>query len=231
MHKTVELPIYYFGAPVILISTLNEDGSVNLAPSSSIWWLGKSCMVGLEGSSKTTENLRRTGQCVINLMSDGMADNVHRLSRATGSKSVPLHKKAIGYTFVKDKATKAGFTLEPSMSVEPPKVSESQVQIEARVKQTHPFSDAPIPMFAFEMSIEHCHIEEDVLMGENNQYVDPDKWNPLIFKFGQYYSTNQSVHSYSIDGNTLEKYRFNDPKGALGRLMARSVSWMYRKYS
>jgi hypothetical protein len=32
MHKTIEPTILYFGTPVALISTLNPDGSPNLAP-------------------------------------------------------------------------------------------------------------------------------------------------------------------------------------------------------
>jgi flavin reductase (DIM6/NTAB) family NADH-FMN oxidoreductase RutF len=36
----VEPSILYFGTPVVLISTLNQDRSVNVAPMSSAWWLG-----------------------------------------------------------------------------------------------------------------------------------------------------------------------------------------------
>jgi hypothetical protein len=35
MHVTSEPGILYFGTPVVLISTTNEDGSYNLAPMSS----------------------------------------------------------------------------------------------------------------------------------------------------------------------------------------------------
>jgi flavin reductase (DIM6/NTAB) family NADH-FMN oxidoreductase RutF len=37
MHQTIEPTILYFGTPVALISTLNEDGSANIAPMSSAW--------------------------------------------------------------------------------------------------------------------------------------------------------------------------------------------------
>ena len=40
MHIDSEPSILYFGTPVLLISTLNEDGTVNAAPMSSAWWLG-----------------------------------------------------------------------------------------------------------------------------------------------------------------------------------------------
>lgn len=37
MHRTIEPTTLYFGTPVALISTLNPDGSPNLAPMSSAW--------------------------------------------------------------------------------------------------------------------------------------------------------------------------------------------------
>lgn len=49
----------YFGTPVVLISTLNEDETLNLAPMSSAWWLKKSCLLGLGKRGKTFENLER----------------------------------------------------------------------------------------------------------------------------------------------------------------------------
>jgi len=41
MHKTIDPKIFYFGTPVVLISTLNENGTPNLAPMSSAWWLNQ----------------------------------------------------------------------------------------------------------------------------------------------------------------------------------------------
>src|SRR5688572_2340777 len=67
MHRTIEPTILYFGTPVAIISSLNEDGSANLAPMSSAWWLGWSCMLGLGQMGQTSANLLRTRECVINL--------------------------------------------------------------------------------------------------------------------------------------------------------------------
>jgi flavin reductase (DIM6/NTAB) family NADH-FMN oxidoreductase RutF len=80
MHTTTDPAILYFGTPVVLISTLNLDGTPNLAPMSSAWWLGHHAMLGLAGSSRTTENLRRTGECVLNLPDAGMVDHVDRIA-------------------------------------------------------------------------------------------------------------------------------------------------------
>jgi flavin reductase (DIM6/NTAB) family NADH-FMN oxidoreductase RutF len=96
MHTTIEPSILYFGTPVVLVSTLNDDGSTNIAPMSSAWWLGWSCMLGLDASSKTTENLRRNHECVLNLPADHNVSNVNRLAMLTGSQSVPLFAQQVG---------------------------------------------------------------------------------------------------------------------------------------
>jgi flavin reductase (DIM6/NTAB) family NADH-FMN oxidoreductase RutF len=36
----IEPAILYFGTPVDLIGTTNDDNSRNLAPMSSAWWVG-----------------------------------------------------------------------------------------------------------------------------------------------------------------------------------------------
>ena len=46
MHNVIDPAILYFGTPVVLVSSVNPDGSPNLAPMSSAWWLGRSCMLG-----------------------------------------------------------------------------------------------------------------------------------------------------------------------------------------
>ena len=47
MHIPIEPSILYFGTPVVLVSTLNPDGSSNVAPISSAWWLRWNCMLGM----------------------------------------------------------------------------------------------------------------------------------------------------------------------------------------
>ena len=48
MHQVSEPAILYFGTPVVLISTQNENGSYNLAPMSSAFWLGGGVSSDLE---------------------------------------------------------------------------------------------------------------------------------------------------------------------------------------
>src|SRR5579875_602357 len=66
MLTTTNPAILYFGTPVVLVSSLNADGSANLAPMSSAWWLGWRCMLGFGARSATPQNILRTGECVLN---------------------------------------------------------------------------------------------------------------------------------------------------------------------
>jgi len=61
MHTVIDPAILYFGTPVVLVSSTNADGSSNLAPMSSAWWLGHSCMLGFGARSLTPQNIQRTG--------------------------------------------------------------------------------------------------------------------------------------------------------------------------
>jgi len=92
MHRIIEPTILYFGTAVALISTLNEDDSPNIAPMSSAWWLGWSCMPGLGSMGKTSDNLIRTRECVINLPSQEQVRHVDRLALTTGKNRCPKRK-------------------------------------------------------------------------------------------------------------------------------------------
>lgn len=103
MHKTCKPAILYFGTPVVLISSTNEDGTINIAPMSSIFWLGWRCIIGMSSMSKTTQNLMRTNECVLNLPSVNEVNAVDKLALTTGRKNVPLGKQEKGYTYVPNK--------------------------------------------------------------------------------------------------------------------------------
>src|SRR5437764_13595766 len=130
MHKTIEPTILYFGTPVALISSLNEDGSTNIAPMSSAWWLGWSCMLGLGAMGQTSENLIRTRECVINLPSEEQVTHVDRLALTTGRNPVPDKKRDWGYRWEPDKFGIAGLTPANSIEVAPPCIMNCRAQME-----------------------------------------------------------------------------------------------------
>ncbi|MBC8074464.1 MAG: flavin reductase family protein [Chloroflexales bacterium] len=194
MHQVITPKILYFGTPVVLLSTLNEDGSANLAPMSSAWWLDQSCMLGLGTRSQTVENLRRDGQCVLNLPSADMVSAVDRLALTTGRNPVPAYKAKMGFRHEHHKFAVAGLTSVPSDLVRPPRVAECPVQLEAVIERFHPFGGPDDHAVAIEARIIRVHIDDGILNAEKRHHVDADKWKPLIMSFCEFYGLGEQLH-------------------------------------
>jgi flavin reductase (DIM6/NTAB) family NADH-FMN oxidoreductase RutF len=196
MHIHIEPSILYFGTPVVLISTLNQDGTTNVAPMSSAWWLGWNCMLGLGARSHTTHNLLREKECVLNLPSVALVPAVNRLARLTGSDPVPPHKQAMGYRHEKNKLGVAGLHTVASELVHAQRIVECPVQLEAVLETTHPFGNRPdkaSTALAFEVRVVRTHIDESILLAGVDDRIDPDKWRPLIMSFCQFYGLGERV--------------------------------------
>lgn len=203
MHTTIEPAILYLGTPVVLISTVNEDGSYNLAPMSSAFWLGWRCILGLAASSKTPENMARTGECVLNLPSSEMASFVDRLALKTGSDPVPEGKLRRGYESRKDKFELSGLTPVRSETVGAPRALQCPVQLEAVVEAKHDVAAEDDTLrgavVTFEVRIQRVHADESILMSGHTDRIDPDKWHPLIMSFQNFYG----LEGKPLQGSTL----------------------------
>jgi flavin reductase (DIM6/NTAB) family NADH-FMN oxidoreductase RutF len=194
MHVVPGLKVLYFGTPVVLISTLNPDGSANLAPMSSAWWLGQSAMLGMGNASQTSANLRRHGECVLNLPSSAMAAAVDRIALTTGRTEVTEYKRAQGYVHVADKFAVAGFTRQAAELVAPPRAAECPIQLECRVRARHPFGSPGVSATGFEVDVLRTHVD-DALVIPGTAYVDPLRWDPLIMKFTEFFGGGVNVHT------------------------------------
>lgn len=206
MHVVPGIKVLYFGTPVVLVSSLNEDGTANLAPMSSAWWLGQSCMLGLGNSARTTENLLRDGECVLSLPSAAMAGAVDRLALTTGRPDVPERKAAQGYRYEPDKFGAAGLTEQASELVGAPRVAECPVQLECRVVAAHPFGGTDTRATAFEVRVLRTHVEEELVI-PGTRYVDPAGWDPLIMKFCEFFGGGQQVHPSRLAGGWAMPHR------------------------
>ncbi|HEY2674871.1 MAG TPA: flavin reductase family protein [Rugosimonospora sp.] len=212
MHVVPGLKVLYFGTPVVLISSRNEDGTANLAPMSSAWWLGQSCMLGLGNSGRTTANLLRERECVLNLPSSSMVGAVDRIALTTGRPDVPDHKVRQGYRFEPDKFSTAGLTEAPSELVRPPRVAECPIQLECRVVSSYPFGSPESHATAFQLDVLRTHVEEDLVI-PGTHYVDPVRWDPLIMKFCEFFGGGDNVHPSRLAGGWQMPHRLHDGDG------------------
>jgi flavin reductase (DIM6/NTAB) family NADH-FMN oxidoreductase RutF len=212
MHKTIEPTILYFGTPVVLISTLNPDGSANLAPMSSAWWLGWTCLLGLGQSGQTSDNLKRTRECVINLPSENMVSHVDRLALTTGKFPVPEKKLQWGYSYEPGKFEIAGLTPTPSLSVAPPRVLECPVQMEGIVHEVRPFGKS-VTANVFEVHIQKLHVDESLLTGDPSRpQIDPVAWRPLIMSFCRFFGLGGEVHPSRLAESDFMKLMTRPPE-------------------
>ena len=198
MHKIAEPSILYFGTPVVLVSTVNENGSYNVAPISSIFWLGWRCIIGISAYSKTTENLLRNREGVLNLPSIYQAGHVNALALTTGSDPVPSGKLQKGYRHVSDKFGLAHLTPGVSETVSAPRVMECPVQMEVVVEDVHSLAakDEVLKgkILTLELRVQRVHLEESIIMEGHPDRVDPDKWKPLIMSFQEFYGLGGKIH-------------------------------------
>lgn len=214
MHHISNPSILYFGTPVVLVGTVNEDHSYNLAPISSVFWLGYRCMIGIAAHSKTTENILRTGECVLNLPSADQASAVNRLALTTGSNPVPEGKKLKGYRHEADKFKRAGLTPLAGDLVKAPRVRQCEVQLEASFVAIHPLAAetgiANIRSVSIELRILRVHLDESILAAGTSDHVDPDKWRPLIMSFQQFYGLGERLHPSTLATVGEHLYRTRD---------------------
>ena len=193
-HRSIEPTILYFGTPVALISTLTDDGTPNIAPMSSAWWLGWTCMLGLGTMGQTSENLIRTRECVINLPSEDQVSHVDRLAMTTGRNPVPEKKQGWGYRHEPDKFGCSGLTPMPSMEVSAPRIRECPVQMEGVVHQVHAFGKN-VSANAFEIHIVKLHVDESLLIENGARpHINADKWRPLFMSFCRFFGRGAEVH-------------------------------------
>lgn len=210
-HVQIDPAILYFGTPVVLVSSRNADGSANLAPMSSAWWLGKSCMLGFGARSATPANIQRTGQCVLNLPSVHEVDLVNALVRTTASDPVPPHKLAMGYEHEADKFGRAGATPLPSTCVDVPRVAECPVHLEAELEAVHPMAVRdPLRrggLVALELRIVAVHVRDAIRMNGHPHRVDPDAWRPLMMSFQRLYGLSDAPLESGLARIPEETYR------------------------
>jgi len=188
--KAVKPKILYYGTPVVLLNTWNEDETTNISPISSSWALGYTVVLGLGVGGKALENIKRHGECVMNLPDPSLWEQVERLAPYTGKDPVPDSKRSMGFSYQKDKFRVSGLTEAASVTVKPSRILECPLQLEAVVKHIRIPEHAP-EFAVVETEVLHVHAHERIVLGEH--HIDPAKWSPLLYNFRHYFGLGQAL--------------------------------------
>jgi flavin reductase (DIM6/NTAB) family NADH-FMN oxidoreductase RutF len=203
-HVVLDPAILYFGTPVVLLSSLNEDGTTNVAPMSSVFWLGHRGVLGLGASGQTSANLRRHGEVVLNLPSADQVSYVDRLALTTGRADVVAWKERAGYRHVPDKFAHAGLTPVPSATVVPDRVAECPVHLETVVEDWRANADGTL---LFDFAVTRVWVRPELRLPGHENRIDPDAWRPLLMSFQQFYGLGERVHPSRLSSIDEETYR------------------------
>lgn len=182
-HRVIEPSVLYVGTPAYLITTVNPDGSPNLAPASSYWALEQMLVLGIETGGQTIANLLERDELTVNFPSGDDWQAVARISQLTGRSPVPA-AKAARYRHEADKFAAARLTPQPSELVTPPRVLECPLQFEARVERATPGLEESYWMV--EARVLRVHAAAEILK-PGTGLIDPTRWDPLVYSFRHFF--------------------------------------------
>lgn len=189
-HMSITPKILYYGTPVILLNTLNEDGTTNITPISSSWALGDCIILGIGLGGKAMENLQKHKECVLNIPDFSLWRQVEALAPFTGKNPVPEEKQQLGFSYKKNKYSAGHFTEQASYIVKPSRINECPIQIEAEVKDIRIPDHTPF-FGIIETKVLKVHVQKELVAGDH--HIDPEKWNPLIYNFRHYFGLGKPL--------------------------------------
>jgi Conserved protein/domain typically associated with flavoprotein oxygenases, DIM6/NTAB family len=190
MFKKIEKEVFYYGFPVVLMTTKNSQNKEdNITVISSTWTLGKTIVVGLGLHNKGLLNLIIGSGVTFNVADASIWNKIERIAKTTGTKDVPEMKKKLGYTYCADKFSLGGFTKLEGKEVSSARIKECQIQIETIVTEITMNKEFAIVV----CQIQNILVDEQIL--HDHSHIDINKWSPLIYKFREYTSANQTLGS------------------------------------
>ncbi len=153
--------------PIAWVSTLSASGVVNLAPFSFFNAFGANPPIVVfsptlrrDGSKKDTLlNVESLGEFVVNAATQPLAEKVNLTSQ-----ELPPSDSEVSL---------ACLTTIPSVKVQPPRIAESPIQMECRVRQIVPCGTGPIAANLVIGEVVMIHVSDEVLDGKGG--VDPRK--------------------------------------------------------
>lgn len=149
--------------PICFASTMDASGQVNLSPFSYFNFVSQQPPICVfsplrrmrDGSTKhTLDNLQELDEVVINIVNYAIVQQQSLASTEYG--------KGI------NEFEKAGLTAIPSLHVRPPRVAESPVQLECKVRDIIALGDGPGAGNLVVAEIVHMHIHSHLLDEKNN---------------------------------------------------------------
>ena len=176
--------MFYYGFPVVLLSTMDDKGRVNITPITCTFTLGTNAVIALVKLNQAYENIKVVPEAVFNLPTSQMWEQVEAIAPYTAKDPVPA-QKAAKYTHTDDKFALGGFTPLASEKVRPPRIAQCPIQAEAKVVNIIDRNGYVL----VELEFVEVHAEDNLVM--DGDKINPLNWDPLIYNFKHYYSIGE----------------------------------------
>ena len=171
--------------PIAFVSTISEDGIVNLAPFSffnAVAYSPPTVVLGISRQADwkekdTLSNIEATREFVVNVVSDEIVE--------------AMNATAAEFPADVDEFEISGLTAAPSESVRAPRVAESPVNMECRLDQVVPIGD---PQTGNALVIGHIvlmHVRDDIINGHR---IDHDRLKPVGRLAGNMYCDTHNTY-------------------------------------
>jgi flavin reductase (DIM6/NTAB) family NADH-FMN oxidoreductase RutF len=185
----------YAQAPAVypsLISTIDEDGSYTLSTITPILIYGLHVTVELEIHAKTTRNMIRTGECVLNLPSEKDAVAVGRLAGLVGADSERGAALGLERGYINTEFKSTRFLPAPSEVVSVPRAENCPVQLEGRVtgrrilnRQGSVWGHHTLTQ---EVRILRVYLDPSIGLHDALDGNGPNRWRPLMTRLREAYA-------------------------------------------
>lgn len=167
--------------PIAWIGSSSPTGTYNLAPYSYFQLVTMDppmLMVSFTGRKDSLENIRHTGDFVVNLVTDGLATD--------------LVDTAAMFAPDVDEAALLGLETTPSTTVTPPRLASAKVALECRATEEKPMPGATL-VFAEVVGV---HTDDAVL--DDRGRIDVECYRPIGRLGGALYTTVASAYRIPV---------------------------------
>ncbi|MGP0065777.1 MAG: flavin reductase family protein [Isosphaeraceae bacterium] len=165
--------------PIAWVTTIDDKGRVNLAPFSFFNVFGANPPVVVFSPTLRRDGSRKDSlmnlECVPEFVLNAVVEDVAEKMNAT-AKELPRGRNEAEY---------AGLTLQPSTRVRPPRVAESPVHMECRMRQIMSIGDGPIATNLVIGEVVLIDIDDSVL--DTSGRIDPHKLKTIARLGGEFY--------------------------------------------
>jgi flavin reductase (DIM6/NTAB) family NADH-FMN oxidoreductase RutF len=177
--------------PICFASTVDKDGRVNLSPFSYFNFMSQQPPICVfspllrmrDGSSKhTLDNIREVPEVVINIVNYSMVQQ-----QSLASTEYPKEVNEF---------TKSGFHPIPSLLVKPPRVAESPMQIECRVRDIIALDTGPGAGNLVIAEVLRVHVHSHLL--DENQRIDQAALDLVARLGGDWYCRVQAQNLFEV---------------------------------